>query len=228
MGLRQVSPTLLWVAPDDTPFSATVTIDGHPHHGFSGRGRYGETRLPPLPAGAHTLKVELAGGGTRRPRLFINHAKPAADAYSLRLAARIEREVAFEVERNTRDEEILSARLFQPAGWQGRSRLAARIEGPAPAALTPLPGWLFNDRRYDVRPDPSWAAPVFDTQGERSDAGQPVQIMIPPGAPPGRYRVVFRLEEGPPGYLALSRIRPGVEVRRRIFEEAEVRHVAVE
>ncbi|NMG32111.1 hypothetical protein [Aromatoleum evansii] len=240
MGLRQVSPALLWISPDDTPFSATVMLDGRPHHAFGGRGRYGETRLPPLPAGAHTLKVEFASnnasnsagdgtrGATRRPRLFINHATPAADAYSLRLAARVEREVAFEVERNTRDEEILSARLFQPAGWQGRSRISARIEGPAPAALTPLPGWLFDDRRYDVRPDPSWSAPVFDTQGERSDAGQPVQIVIPAGAAPGRYRVVFRIEEGPPGYLALSRIRPGVEARRRIFEEAEVRHVAVE
>lgn len=232
MGLRQVAPTLRWVAPDDAPFTATVTVDGRAHHSFSGRGRYGEARLPPLPAGARTLKVDVTADGRRssagRPRLFINHATPRADAYSLRLAARLDGELAFDVERSTREEEILSARLFQPADWQGRSRLAARIEGPAPAALTPLPGWLFDERRFDVRPDPSWAAPVFDTRGERSDAGQPVQILFPAGAPPGRYRVVFRIEEGPPGYLTLSRIRPGVETRRRIFEEAEVRHVAVE
>lgn len=232
MGLRQLAPTLRWVAPDDTPFTAAVSVDGHLHHAFTGRGRYGETRLPPLPAGVHTLKVDIqldgAQGGKKRPRLFINHATPGADAYALRLAARIDGEIAFDVERRSRDEETLSARLFQPAGWAGRSRLAARIEGPAPATLTPLPGWLFDERRYDVRPDPRWAAPVFDTRGERSDAGQAVQIVIPAGAPPGRYRVVFRLEQGPPGYLALSRIRPGVETRRRIFEEAEVRHVAVE
>lgn len=232
MGLRQVSPTLLWVAPDDTPFTATVSVDGLPHHRFTGRGRYGEARLPPLPAGTHALKVDMVADGKGRragqPRLFVNHTTPRADAYTLRLAARIDGELAFDVERRTRDEEVLSARLFQPAGRQGRSLLAARVEGPAPTALTPLPGWLFDERRFDVRPDPSWSAPVFDTQGERSDAGQPVHIVIPAGAPPGRYRVVFRLEDGVPGYLALSRIRPGFEARRRIFEEAEVRHVAVE
>lgn len=228
MGLRQLAPTILWVAPDDTPFAATLRVDGREHHRFGGHGRYGEIRLPPLPAGSHELRIEFTAGGRQRPQLYINHVKPGTDAYALRLAARVDGEIAFDVERTGTEEQVLAARLFQPAGWRGRTQLHVRVEGPPPKAMVPLPGWLFDDRRYDVRPDPSWAAPVFDTRGERSDAGQPVQILLPAGTPAGRWRVVFRIEQGPPGYLALSRMTPGVETRRRLFEEAEVRHVAVE
>jgi hypothetical protein len=228
MGLRQLAPALLWIAPDDTPFAATVLLDGRPHHVFGGHGRYGETRLPPLPAGPHELRVDFSPPGKARPQFFINLVRPGPQAYVLRFAARLGGEIAFDVERTGRDEETVTARLFQPGGWRGRTQLAARIEGPGPAPLTPLPGWLFDERRFDVRPDPSWAAPVFDTRGARSDAGRPVQLVFPLGTPPGRYRVVFRLEQGPPGYLAVSRITPGTQTRRRIFEEAEVRNVVVE
>lgn len=228
MGLRQVTPTLLWVASDDKPFSATIFVDGRPQHVFGGHGRYGETRLPPLSAGAHELRVDITADGSKWPRLFINHANASADAYVMRLAARIDSQLAFDIERTSTAEESVSARLFQPGGWRGRTRLGTRIEGPAPATLTPLTGWLFGDRQYDVRPDRSWSAPVFDTRGERSDAGQPVQILFPAGTPTGRYRIVFSIEQGPAGYLSLSRITPGVETRRRLFEETEVRHVVVE
>lgn len=228
LGLRQLTPAVLWVAPDDTPFSATLMVDGRAHHVFGGHGRFGEIHLPPLPAGRHEVRVELARGEGARPQFFINLARAGADAYTLRLASRSGGELAFDIERTSRDEETITARLFQPAGWRGRSRLTARIEGPAPAPLTPLAGWLFDERHFDVRPDPSWTAPVFDTRGEHSDAGQPVFVVIPAGAPTGRYRIIFRSEAGPAGYLAVSRITPGTPSRRRIFEEAGVRNVSVE
>lgn len=226
MGLRQLTPNLLWVAPDDTPFSATLYVDGRPVHRFGGHGRHGETRLPPLAAGSHTLRLALEGA--TQARFFVNLARPGTDSYILRLATRLGTGVSFDIERRSRGEETITARLFQPAAWQGRTHLIARLEGPAPAPLTPLPGWRFDERHIDVRPDPSWAAPIFDTRGERSDAGQPVFIQIPEGAPPGRYRLHVRLESGPAGYLSVSRIVPGLAERRRIFEETEVRSVSEE
>ena len=224
MGLRHLSPSLLWVAPDDTPFDATLLVDGRPHHHFGGHARYGEVRLPPLSAGRHVLELRIRGGN-RAMRHFINLARPPGESHVLRLATRIGHEIEYVVDRPGTQEETLTARLFQPAGWQGRATLTAQLDGPPPAPLAPLSGWLFDTRRFDVRPDPSWATPVFDTRGERSDAGQPVFIHFPAGTPAGRYRLRFHLADAPAGYLTVSRITPGKPVRRRIFEEAEGMHV---
>jgi hypothetical protein len=224
MGLRQLSPTLLWVAPDDTPFDATLYVDGRPHHRFGGHTRYGELRLPPLSAGPHTLELEVRGGNPAA-RHFINLARPPGESYVLRRASRIGHELEYVVDRHGTQEETLTARLFQPAGWNGRATLSAKLNGPAPVPLTPLSGWHFDERRFDVRPDASWAAPIFDTRGERSDAGQPLFIHFPAGTPAGRYLLRFRLADAPAGYLTVSRITPGQPVRRRVFEEAEGMHV---
>lgn len=224
MGLRQLSPSLLWVAPDDTPFEATLLVNGRPHQHFGGHARYGEIRLPPLGAGAHTLELQLRGGNPAA-RHFINLARPLGESYVLRLASRIGHELEYVIERHGTQEETLTARLFQPAGWNGRATLSAQLDGPALPVLTPLAGWRFDQRRFDVRPDPSWAAPVFDTRGERSDAGQPLFIHFPAGTPAGRYRLRFHLANAPAGYLTVSRITPGQPLRRRIFEEAEGMHV---
>lgn len=226
LGVRQLRPSLVWVAPDEKPFAATVSVDGRPQHRFRGSSRYGETRLPPLPAGQHRVRVEMESGAA--PRFFINHTEPGGDAYVTQMAAHIDKEVAFDIERTGRVEETVTARLFQPAGWQGRTLLRARIEGPPPPPLVPLPGWLFEERLFDVRPDPSYAAPVFDTRGAKSDAGRPAYIPFPADVPPGRYRIVFSVEAGPPGYLAVSRLTPGVANERRVLEEPEARHVVVE
>lgn len=231
LGVRQVTPTLIWVSSDDAPFTATVSSDGRPYHQFQGSGRYGETRLPPLPAGPHEIRVDIApSAGARQPELFINHVSPSRKAYSTPIAARIEagRTLTFDIERTSHKEETVTARLFQPAGWKGRSLLRARIEGPRPPSLTPLPGWIFGERIFDIRPDNSYAAPVFDTQGLRSDAGRPAYIPFPIEAPLGRYRISFSIEQAPPGYLAVSRLTPGVAAQRRLLEEPEARHVVIE
>lgn len=231
LGVQQLTPTLIWVGADDAPFSATVSSDGQPIHRFQGSARYGETRLPPLPAGRHEIRVDITPSrGQRLPELFLNHVKTGRLAYTTHIAARLAsgQSLSFDIERTSRQEETITARLYQPAGWRGRTLLQAHIDGPPPPPLTPLPGWVFSDRHFDVRPDPSYAAPVFDTQGLRSDAGRPAYLLFPADAPLGRYRLTFRIEQGPPGYLALSRLTPGVPVQRRILEEPEARHVVIE
>ena len=231
LGVQQLTPTLIWVGTDDALFSATISSDGRPIHQFQGSARYGKTSLPPLPAGSHEIRVDIVPArGQRLPELFLNHVKAGRQAYTTRIAARMAsgQSLSFEVERTSRQEETFTARLYQPAGWRGRTLLQAHIDGPPPAPLTPLPGWVFNDRHFDVRPDPSYAAPVFDTEGLRSDAGRPAYLLFPADAPLGRYRLTFRIAQGPPGYLALSRLTHGVPPQRRLLEEPEARHVVIE
>lgn len=225
LGVQQLTPSLLLIRDDDGPIAATVWLDGRVHHRFRSRGRYSETRLPPLPAGRHRLQIALSDN--KPSQLLINHVRPASLAYSTHIASRMDKELVYDIDRTSSSEETLSARLFQPiaSSMKGeRSRLRVRIEGPKPLPLSPQPGWLFNERIFDIRPDPSFAAPVFDTQGQRSDAGRPAFIPFPANAARGRYRLRITLENGPPGYLALSRLTPGVAVQRRILEEPEASH----
>ncbi|MES2354533.1 MAG: hypothetical protein V4568_09030 [Pseudomonadota bacterium] len=225
LGTRELTPSLIWDAADNFSFEGTVIVDGVRHHTFQGSGPYGETKLPPLIAGRHAIKLEIAAtaGDKRVPRFYLNQIRPSNNAYVRRLATRVEKEISFDIERTSRLEETVTARLFQPAGWRRRTVLLARVEGPSPAPLTPMPGWVVGERRFDVRSDPSFSAPVFDTRGVHTDAGQPVYIPFPADAPLGHYRLFFRVEQGPAGYLAVSRITPDITPQRRVLNEPEVR-----
>lgn len=227
LGVRQLTPTLLWINQGDTEFLVSVSVDGRLHHTFQASGRYGEVKLPPLAAGRHELQVSVSPN--EKPLgLFINHGQTNGPSYATQIANIVIGEMVFDIERHSHVAETFTARFFQPANGHGRRLLRLRIEGPPPPPLTPLSGWVFAERQFDIRPDPAHPSPVFDTQGQTSDAGRPAYIAFPVDAPLGRYRFIFNTEQGPPAYLTLSRLTSGPVAERRILEEPESRHVLIE
>jgi len=221
LGVAVIAPRLAWAAEGGPPWAAEIWLDGRLHQRLHGNPGYGETELLPFPAGKHRLRVE-----TSRPlRLFVNHTRPGSDAYLARLA--VPAATPHTYTADLRGGEELTLRLFAPSGSKRANRLRIRIEGPPPPAFTPREAWLLTERDVVLQPAPPVGMPVFDTNGQRVDAGQPVFLPIPEGAP-GRYRIHVELQEGPGGYLLLSCLTTDLQARRRLLNEPALeRHLEV-
>ncbi|MGH8584234.1 MAG: hypothetical protein ACREWG_15965 [Gammaproteobacteria bacterium] len=211
-GLEALAPGLVWLADRNLPDDIKVYVDGRLHLAARVRGGAGELRLPHLAAGRHRLRVEGPG------RYFVNHVGGDAGRQVKRLLVRLAEPLSYWHERTTTEAENLTLRFF-PTMTVGRSVLRFRIEGGAGDPLGPEPGWLFRDRRFDLRHDPDLAAPLFESPGERIGRGQRIAIALPQGLSRGHYRIRLALESGPPAYVALSKLTPGRAAASYIAEE---------
>lgn len=217
-GMTAVTPTLVWIGRKEA-VTLAIEIDGEPPLVVRTAGPHGEISLPPLAVGRHRLKVRSTSQG----RLYVNHVRPTASALVRRLAQRFSGSLAFEYERTANVEETLTVRLFQPVP-AGRGRtLTVRVAGPALPELTPLDGWIFNDRVVTVRPDSGFKAPVFGSGGEESDGGQPIYLPFTADAPKGKYRIVVQSRDGAAGHLTVSRLGPPIAAQRRVHVQPEIR-----
>ena len=216
--LHTLTPNLTWVRPQESPAEFRLFIDGHLHQRGKIAGRNGEINLLPLNVGRHQLRLETDAGG----KIFLNHIRPTTQAYVKRLANQLQGELRFEIQRETLNEETISASLFQANGSKTRSQLKINVQAPMPPSLTPLNAWVFPVRLFDVRPESQAAITVFSTQGHLTDVGQSFFIQLPEGAPKGLYRFVVKLKSGSGGYLLFSRLTPGIKPTRRILHESDV------
>lgn len=146
-GLEWIAPGLAWLAEREGPAEIRVYVDGRLHLATRVVGSLGELRLPLLAAGRHRLRVEGPG------RYFVNHTRVGASGRVKRLVVRFHRPLYFWHERTTTEAEHLTLRYFPTAG-AGRSLIRVRIEGGPDNGIS-ASGWLFRDRLYDIRHDPS-------------------------------------------------------------------------
>lgn len=216
--LHTLTPNLTWVRPQESPAEFDLFIDDHLHQSGKIAGRNGEINLLPLNIGVHQLRLETNAGG----KIFINHIRPTTQAYIKRLANQLQGELQFEIQRDTLNEETISASLFQHSASKTRSQLKINVQAPIPPSLTPVIAWVFPVRQFDVRPESHAAVTVFSTQGNLTDVGQSFFIQLPEGAPTGLYRFSVKLQSGSGGYLLLSRLTPGIKPTRRILHESDV------
>lgn len=214
-GRSSVPVRLAWTADVNRTFAYAVSLDGQAWSAGASSGIAGEVALPAVSAGAHRIQVT-----TQSPvRWFASHLQ-SGTPWVKRLAFRFDKPLQFDIERTTAEPEFLSLRLFRPAGSASRMRVRVTIEAPASAnQIGPFPGWLFSQRVHDVRPSGQFALPVAETAGEKSDAGQPFFIPFPKGSPSGRYRVTVA-PEGGTGWIAASRITPGIAPKPKLIIES--------
>ena len=214
-GRSNVPVRLAWAADSVRTFTYAVSLDGQAWSAGAASGIAGEIALPAVSAGAHRLQVSANAPVS----WFANHLQTGTP-WVKRLAFRFDKPLQFDVERTTSEPEFLSVRLFRPAGKVSRMRVRVAIEAPASTnQIGPFPGWLFSQRVHNVRPSGQFALPVAESAGETSDAGQPFFVPLPKGAPLGRYRVTLS-PEGGSGWIAASRITPGLAPKPKLIMES--------
>lgn len=218
-GMQTVTPTLVWIGADNA-VSLTLDMDGAPSLPLRLAGPYAEWTLPPLATGRRRIRVQGPSDG----QVLLNHLRPGPQALLRRLGQRFDTRMRFDYERTEAVEETLTLRLFQAAGTRAPATLEVHVDGPRPPEFAPMSGWVFDQRQLIVTPDTSFAAPIFDTTGQRSDAGQPMYLPFLADAPRGRYRITVTAKPGTVGYLAMSRLGPETQPRRRLHLETELRH----
>src|SRR5262249_10817713 len=129
----------------------------------------------------------------------------------------------FDYEKLSPEDETLCLRLFRAFGTAGRTVVRVRLESAPDAAAGPHAGWTFRDRRYDLGPAAGDAVPVLGPPRGEGDPGPAFFFPRGNGLARGKYRVRLDLEEGPGGYVCLSRVAPGAYERRDFFIEQPFR-----
>lgn len=216
-GLQSVQPRLVRIG-DEGHFSARLQIDDAPPQTLRGTGPYSELTLPPLAVGKHRLRVDGEG------RYYINFVRPQGDNWVRRIANRFDGSLEFVYDRRVAAEETLTLRLFQAPGAVP-GRLSVHIAAPSLPQLTPLEGWVFSRRDVHIAPPEAAPGKIFDTLGERSDAGQALFIPFRADAPTGRYRIVVQAAVAGRAYLTVSRIGQALQATRRLHLQQESDHV---
>ena len=223
-GRGEITPTLIYLRRGSGvgPVLVRTRINEQIQHEAFIQGHAGEVALPPLPSGQHRVQVDAPAGG----RVLLNHLAPDSGVVTalVKLALRFDAAgLGFDYEKRTRDEEErLSARLYTPYGITHPTRVRVRIDGPPAKGIGPYTSWTFRERRYSVRPATGIRVPVLGTVGEFVTEGQLFSIPLGSDLPPGRYHIQFDLEDGPGGYLILSKLTPGVSEQRTVFLERGV------
>ena len=214
-----MTPTLAFLADAGGPLSFRVFVDGALLQESRTEDSRGEILLPPIKLGMYRVKCVPS----RPVRLYINYVNPGGSPILLkRLANRFGASgLEFSYDKRTPGDELLSGRLLVAPGVKERLRVRVTVETPAAPATGPFPSFTFPDRVFDLMPAGGSAVPVLGTATETTDAGQPIFLPLGSDLPPGSYRIRFALEQGPGGYLSISKITPGAYEARNFFVEKE-------
>ena len=222
LGSSVITPSLIWLGPKQ-PGELEIRLDGQHFFTLQVHGPYGEYALPALAAGAHRLEIQSSQSG----QVLLNYLHPGPASLVKRVGQRFNGELVFDYERTSASAETLTARLYQQAASKQDGHLSVRIEGPPLPALKPLSAWVFAERVASVRPLGVAAGKVFDTEGQMSDAGNPLFLPFPLDAPLGRYRITLRAEVGSQAYVSFSRLSSALQPERRAQQQQEIQSATI-
>ena len=214
--LQILSPSLVYINNDDAPVSLTISVDGE--HYFSGKlfGETGRLQLPPLAVGKHHLEIDAATDIT----LLINHLKRAEPGHMLRFATSMSnQDLTFEYRKTGTERDRLSF-LFFSSSITEPSTIRVVLEGTdvydSPVIHDQS---TLTNRQFEISPTETASTSVLNAGNTRLGDGQRFLFPLGTDIPPGEYRIVVNLENGPGGYLVLSRVEPGSFSYRTLAKE---------
>ncbi len=211
-----IQPRLVFIKDkEETVSRLHLFLDGKPYFSTELHGSSGLLNLPAVSKGNHSLDVKISAGA----ELYMNHLQRDEEGYTLRFANRLTRQgLSFDYVKKTLDPERLSFTFFSPAATK-RSTIRVRLSRKVPRTGSPQQDFTLLDRRFDVHPTVMGNVKVLNLN--KGLVGEGKKFFFPTGrdVPPGKYSISVILEDGPEGYLVLSRITPGVYFTRRLNRE---------
>lgn len=208
-------PRLLFLRPTSGRMKLKLWLDGRPWLDTQVGAASGMLTLPAVAVGEHRLRVEHDG----EVELLMDGVAGDGAGHLRQLALKLGgKPLRFLYDKQSAGEELLSLRIHGPERLDGEQRIRLRIEGLPERSGGPYAEWSLAQRDYRLREAHGEPVALIGAN-RRLDGGN--RLFIPLGAdlPPARYRLVITLEEGPGGYLLLSRSRPGLAARREVVRE---------
>ena len=223
-GLALVEPTVIYQRRTKGPFKARIAVDGKAVFSGSLEGGVGEIKLMPQTTGKHELTVTAPAD----VRFAINHAGPKPGSSIVRLANRFQgAELSFVYEKISREDETLGVRYYASGTAGSQARIRVLCEAAGRKGIGPWSSWSFPDRRYTIRLDDGETIRALGTDGTPLLGAEPIYVPFGSDLPPGRYRIRFITDTPAEGYLLLSRTTPGIQPKRTIHQEGEVRTIEI-
>jgi hypothetical protein len=213
-----VSPELIYIRPQKSTFDVAVYIDRKLNVNRPAIGQQGTFRLSGLTRGSHDIKVSTEGGG----QWLMNYVSDCpSPAFLKRRVFKIQnRALSFIYTNNKAEDTLLSARFYTIEGNSERSNIQVSIEPLQKRVRQKIKqSWTFTNRRYDIRPADGQSSIVLYSYGHFLNSGESFFIPFNSDMPKGQYRITMKLKKGVAGYLALSRLNPGIHVQRRFYRE---------
>ncbi|MBI4859040.1 MAG: hypothetical protein HY815_02015 [Candidatus Riflebacteria bacterium] len=219
-GRRHVSPDLVYEGLGQSWTRLSLFVDGALLAASHVSGPDGEVVLPPVPVGAHRVRLDCSAP----LRAFINYADPGkGPAMTSRLAVRLTgKPLVYDVEKRGPEAQAIMLRHFTQPKQSERATFTVDIGLPAGRATGHVNDWTFEGHAFDVRPAGGHSLPVLASRGGRSDEGQPFFVNLGNDIPAGHYRIRVTPHGHATGYLEVSQVHPGRPEKRKIFFESEV------
>lgn len=219
-GLRSVSPEMIYLRNAKTPFRAELYLNQKKTLTMDLIGQQGVMRLPEIPLGNQNLRLNTNSSG----RWFMNYqAQCTGEQYLKRRVFALDANAALHfIVQHAPEDEVLLARLYSPQNTVERSQIKVDIvelKNPTSPPPSVTSSWTYKNRLYDIRPLPTKAMPVLNTQGQALGNGERFAIPLNNDLPAGTYQVRLTLAKGAAGFIMLSQIKVGVHGQRRFFRE---------
>ena len=219
-GLRSVSPELIYLRKEKTPFTAELNLNQKKTLTMDLIGQQGVMRLPEIPLGNQILRLNTNSSG----RWLMNYqAQCKREQYLKRRVFALNSNTVLNfIVQHAPEDEALLARPYSPQNTVERSQIKVELVGTQnptspPASITS--NWTYTNRLYDIRPLPTKAMPVLNTQGQALSNGERFAIPLNNDLPTGTYQVRLSLAKGAAGFIMLSQIKAGVHGQRRFYRE---------
>jgi hypothetical protein len=219
-GLRSVSPELIYLRNEKTPFTAELYLNKKKTLTKDLIGQQGVMRLPEIPLGNQILRLNTNSSG----RWLMNYqAQCKGEQYLKRRVFALTANAGLNfIVPHAPEDEVLLARLYSPQNTVERSQIKVdivRTQNPSSPPASVTSSWTYKNRLYDIRPLPTKAMPVLNTQGQALGNGERFAIPLNNDLPAGTYQVRLTLAKGAAGFIMLSQIKAGVHGQRRFFRE---------
>ncbi|MBN1441137.1 MAG: hypothetical protein JXA90_00440, partial [Planctomycetes bacterium] len=204
-GAAEARPRIIALDPFGGGGELSAEVDRRIVFSTELRGRVGLFRLPSVPSGIHSLRVDAPEG----VRVFASGLSSEDGPAYRRLSATPigGGRVSCDVIKESAGEEMLIARVFLEESVQGPVDLCAEIRLLEPKGEGPFQSWTFLRHQVSLEAAGEAGAFLLRREGIALREAEPLTIELGEDLPPGLYRVEFHFSAAARGCVRLSQGR---------------------